>query len=400
MIALSIAAVVAGPLAVFAPLGMAPLSAVVAAMSLLAIVREQLGYIVLRHPIAQIMLLLLAWMATTIMWTFEPGDALSRLARTAFLICGGTALAIMLTSRDQDDRERLARAVIAGFALLVFFLAFELLTEGSIVRMAQPAKFTEQPWIYVVVSRGSVFMALMLWPTLLAFYAFRCRMGVAAAIAGALGIAFLTDHGATKLGIATGLATLAFVSYFGRRAVVFIGSLCIALVLSMPVLALGSFLLQTWQPLAERLKLSAVHRLYIWQFVAERIWERPFFGWGLDASGKIPGGNVLTPIGEPVISLHPHNAALQIWLELGAVGAALSTLLIAAIVLKLTRCHADRFTQATATAAFATSFAMASLSYGIWQSWWLGSLVLMTVWIAGLAAANGAPQPGPALSRF
>ena len=54
----------------------------------------------------------------------------------------------------------------------------------------------------------------------------------------------------------------------------------------------------------------------------------------------------------------------------------------------------------SATAAFATSFAVASLSYGIWQSWWLGSLVLMTVWIAGLAAANGAPQPGSALSRF
>ncbi|MGZ8409868.1 MAG: O-antigen ligase family protein [Hyphomicrobium sp.] len=400
MIVLSISAVVAGPLAVFAPLGMAPLSAVVAAMSLLAVVRERLGHIVVRHPIAQVMILLLAWMATTTVWTFNPGNALLLFARSAFLICGGTALAIMLASLDQADRERLAQAVIAGFALLVFFLAFEFLTGGSIVRMALPAKYAEQPWIYVVVSRGSVFMALMLWPTLLAFHHFRCRMGVVAAIAGAIGIAFLTRHGATKLGVATGLATLASVSYFGRRAVVFIGSVCIALVLSMPLLALGSLSPQSWQAVAERLKLSAVHRLYIWQFVAERVWERPLFGWGFDASSHIPGGNTLAPIGKPLISLHPHNAALQIWLELGAVGTALFALLIAATVLKLARSDADRFTQATATAALATSFAVASLSYGIWQSWWLGSLVLMTVWIAGLAAASGVPRPGAAASRL
>jgi exopolysaccharide production protein ExoQ len=400
MIALSISAIVAGPLAVFAPLGMAPLSAVVAAMSLLAAVRERLGHIVVRHSAAQIMLLLLAWMATTIVWTFNPADALLLLVRTAFLISGGTALAIMLVSPNQADGERLARAVIAGFTLLVFFLAFELLTDGLIVRMALPAKYAEQPLIYVIVSRGSVFMALMMWPTLLAFRTVHRLVGVVAAIGGAVGIALLTDHGATRLGIATGLATLGLVYCFGRRAVILIGSLCIALILSAPLLALGSLSPQSWPVVAGRLKLSAVHRLYIWQFVAERVWEQPLFGWGFDASGQIPGGDALTPIGVPSISVHPHNAALQIWLELGAVGAALSALLIAATVLKLARPDVDRFAQATATAAIATSFAVASLSFSIWQSWWLGSLVLMTVWIAVLAAVNGVPRPGPAAPRL
>jgi exopolysaccharide production protein ExoQ len=399
MIALSISAIVAGPLAVFAPLGMAPLSAVVAALSLFAAVRERLGHIVVRHSAARIMLLFLAWMATTIVWTFNPADALLLLVRIAFMISGGTALAIMLASPNQADRERLARAVIAGFALLVFFLAFELLTDGLIVRTAVPAKYADQPLIYVIVSRGSVFMALMMWPTLLAFRTVHRRAGVVATIGGALGIALLTDHGATRVGIATGLATLVLVYSFGRRAVVLIGSLCIALILSAPFLALGSLSPQSWPVVAERLKLSAVHRLYIWKFVAERVWERPLFGWGFDASGQIPGGDALTPIGVPSISAHPHNAALQIWLELGAVGAALSALLIAATVLKLSRPDVDRFTQATATAAIAASFAVANLSFSIWQSWWLGSLVLMTVWIAALAAVNGAPRPGVAAPR-
>ena len=400
MIALSISAVVAGPLAVFAPLGMAPLSAVVAAMSLLAAARERLGYLVVRHPAAQIMLLFFAWMATTTVWTFDPGDALSRLVRTGFLIFGGTALAIMLVRLEGAHRKRLACAVIAGFALLILFLGFELLTDGLIVRMALPAKYAEQPLIYVIVSRGSVFMALMMWPTLLAFRTVQRRMGVVAAIGGAIGIAFLTEHGATRLGIAAGLATLGLVYSFGRRAVVWIGSLCIALILSAPLLALGSMSPQSWPVVAGWLKLSAVHRLYIWQFVAERVWERPLFGWGFDASGQIPGGDTLTPIGAPSISVHPHNAALQIWLELGAVGAALSALLIAATVLKLARFDTDRFTQATATAALVTSFAVASVSFSIWQSWWLGSLVLMTAWIAALAATNGVPGSSAAPSRL
>jgi O-antigen ligase len=172
------------------------------------------------------------------------------------------------------------------------------------------------------------------------------------------------------------------------------------LILSAPLLALGSLSPQSWQVVAKWLELSAVHRLYIWQFVAERVWERPLFGWGFDASAQIPGADSLTPIGAPSISVHPHNAALQIWLELGAVGAVLSALLIAATVLKLARSDAERFTLATATAALASGFVVASLSFSIWQSWWLGSLVLVTVWVVALATANGVSRPGAAPSRF
>jgi O-antigen ligase len=182
--------------------------------------------------------------------------------------------------------------------------------------------------------------------------------------------------------------------------VVLIGSLCIALILSAPLLALGPLSPQWWQSVAERLELSAVHRLYIWRFVTERVWERPLFGWGFAASARIPGADTPTPIGLRSLSLHPHNATLQIWLELGAVGAALSALLIAAIVLTLARSDVDRFTLATATAALATSFTVANLSFSIWQSWWLGSLVLMTVWIAALATANGLPRRGATAHRF
>ena len=71
---------------------------------------------------------------------------------------------------------------------------------------------------------------------------------------------------------------------------------------------------------ADRFKISAGHRLLIWSFTGDRIAERPLTGWGLDASRAIPGGRDPIRPGEAWMPLHPHNAALQLWLELGAPG--------------------------------------------------------------------------------
>ena len=391
MIALSISAVVAGPLAVFAPLGMAPLAACVAAVSLFATMRERLGHRVLGHPGAQIVLLFLAWMLIATAWTPSPSEALWLAVRTTFVVAGGTALAVMLAHVNTVGRERLAWTLVAGFALLVFFLSFELLSGGLLVRAALPERYAQEPWIYVVVSRGTVFMALMIWPALLAFRALNCRAGIAGACMAAVIVAALTDHGATRVGVAAGLAALGLVICFGRRAVIGVGSVCIVVILSAPLLPFGPLSPQSWQMAAEWLKLSAIHRLYIWHFVAERVWERPLFGWGFDASRHVPGSDLMTPINVPSLSLHPHNVALHIWLELGAVGAIAAALLIAVIVRQIARPDADRFAQAAATAALAASFAVASLSFGIWQGWWVGSLMLMIVWIAALIPLNNAP---------
>ena len=68
---------------------------------------------------------------------------------------------------------------------------------------------------------------------------------------------------------------------------------------------------------ADAVKLSAGHRLWIWSFAGDRIAERPLTGWGLDASRSIPGGKDPIRPGETWLPLHPHNASLQLWLELG-----------------------------------------------------------------------------------
>jgi hypothetical protein len=112
------------------------------------------------------------------------------------------------------------------------------------------------------------------------------------------------------------------------------------------------------------------------------------------------GRSVLHPDGSPwvhgkLFSLHPHNAYLHVWMELGAVGALLAAMVAAGLLGLILRLSHDARVQALGAAA-ATSFLVnASVSFGIWQSWFLATAVLgafALVLVAGLVPA--APRPG------
>jgi len=149
---------------------------------------------------------------------------------------------------------------------------------------------------------------------------------------------------------------------------------------------------------------SEVHRFAIWDFAGQRIMEKPLFGWGLDAARDIPGGakdvvlftraDGSTATG-PQLPLHTHNALIQVWLETGLAGLALIVAILAATVRALPRSGPDRAGPACAIATMTTGFAIAQLSFGIWQGWWMATLGLMAVMVAALAAPR---LPGPEAS--
>jgi O-antigen ligase len=138
-------------------------------------------------------------------------------------------------------------------------------------------------------------------------------------------------------------------------------------------------------------KKSALHRIYIWDFVVGRIADKPVLGWGLDAARRMPGGQDTIMLGEncpgasPVIGqklpLHPHNAILQTWLELGGLGILLG---FGALVATLGQLYARRrrIVAAVLVASSVAGTLVALVSYGVWQEWFLSALMLS----AGIAA--------------
>jgi O-antigen ligase len=89
--------------------------------------------------------------------------------------------------------------------------------------------------------------------------------------------------------------------------------------------------------------------------------------------------------GQEPIPLHPHNAAVQGWLELGVVGAAALALVLVTAVRAVAASAVARTDKAVCLAVFVTGFTIASLSYGIWQGWWLGALWLAAAFTVAAA---------------
>lgn len=402
IIALCVSGLLAGPVAAFAPLGMAPLAGFTVAVPFIQLIRLRLRLAIFAHPSLWGVLPLLAWMLASSVWALDRPHAWSLWVRAAILIFGAIVLCIVAaTSLSAGNRQRVGRFVLAGFCLLVLFVTFELISGGAIVRTAMPNKYSSVVWTYVAVSRGSIVMALMLWPAMLSWRTLgRCSGAVVASfvIVAIAAVCVLTEHDATRAAVAAGIVTFAGVYASGRMMILALGIIFTAFVLSAPLLPYGPLAPELCLSSSFPFKPSVGHRLYIWQFVAERIWERPWLGWGLGSSRYIPGADTPTPVGGVLLSLHPHNAALQVWLELGVVGALLAAVLVATLTVRILRMEGDRFAQAAAAATLAAAFVAANLSFGIWQNWWLGSLGLVGVWLATSSSApmQQAASGGPA----
>lgn len=121
---------------------------------------------------------------------------------------------------------------------------------------------------------------------------------------------------------------------------------------------------------------SVQHRLQIWSFVVDRANERPLAGWGLDASRRIPGGHVNTSLGEERLPLHPHNAILQVWLELGVPGVILLALIVGCVAMVPRREPDSAKVAAVRAGMIMSTMTVACLAFGVWQNWWVASLWL------------------------
>jgi len=85
------------------------------------------------------------------------------------------------------------------------------------------------------------------------------------------------------------------------------------------------------------------------------------------------------------LPLHPHNAPLQFWLELGLPGAVLFALIIAGLWLRLGRADWPPLYAAAAGGSLVTALVVALGSYGVWQEWLVASefLTLFLILVVG-----------------
>ena len=128
--------------------------------------------------------------------------------------------------------------------------------------------------------------------------------------------------------------------------------------------------------LARAAPISWAWRLNYWSRVIDWIAQRPFQGWGVDASRVLGEGT----------ALHPHNGSLQIWLELGLPGAVLVAAAWATMLLRLRR-PAPSWAAAGQAGAACVFLLYANASYGVWQAWFYCLGVMVAVFATAASRA-------------
>lgn len=409
--ALAALALLLPPLAVLAPKG---LTWVALALALALSARDCRARRVLPHwpgRFTLIMAALVVWSGASVLWAVKPVETLDKLFDLAAY--GIAAVALIGAGRAMTAAQRgtIARALIAGLILGFAILAVERLFGSPLRGVATDLAPLSQNEVYSLYNRGLAICTLLIWPAGLALWrAGRFAGAISLPIILAI-LAAVLDASSVLIGLAAAVIAAALTLAAPRLMPRLLAIIAVVVVLAHPFVA--NWAIDRFAP-ANRTaisdNISINHRIIIWEFVSSHILDRPFTGFGLNASRSLPGGAVKVdllpalPTPEPgktaqmplgaKLSLHPHNAPLQLWLELGLPGALLGAALL---VLLYTRAGAITAPRARAlTCAQITAGAcIGALAWGTWQVWWLAALALAAwltlVMIGGNESARDAP---------
>ena len=325
----------------------------------------------LRKPLALILVFLCLWAGVTMSWSPILSNAPWTWVRLMLLNLLGVLVITQVASLKKPMVKKIKDAVNWGivtgiFCLFGIFLYIVFISPGTLEHesqyswanrsLAASALFI---WFYLMTNIVEKQMKFALVLLLCVFLMFTQMASLAAVCA--LIISFIS------------LCVLFTFRDSGQRILSII----------FPVMVTGfAFLffylppVQIMMPDINFLPFSAIHRLYIWEFVSQKIMLEPYWGWGLDAARSLPGRYSLTPIGGEFLPLHPHNASLQVWVELGIVGL----LTFAVMTWQITRDKYNGFyTNALAVAFVSSYLTIGGVGYGMWQNWWIAS-----AWIAAV----------------
>lgn len=167
-----------------------------------------------------------------------------------------------------------------------------------------------------------------------------------------------------------------------------LGGLTAAAYLTAPAIVWAARSAGVYQQLERAVPLSWSERMGYWRHASDWISDHPARGWGLDSSRMFGPG----------IILHPHDGPLQIWLELGLIGAVGAAVFWVAVWNGLSR--DTRNPAAVVGAATATIYlTFGAFSFGVWQEWWLAlGAMAATACVALLRTAAGPRRERPTLA--
>lgn len=340
-------------------------------------------------------------------WSLDPERAFSKAVWFALVVAMSYGASRALAVWPQRSLQMAATAFLLGVSVGAAIILFEIATDRFLTLSAykflpitQPGSLKE-----FLVENGEIMripaaeinhnvavMLIALWPALLcAMTRFHgrarwlCAGGLFFAMLAAL---FLSEHDSSKAGLVLSVLVFAIARPLPdlTRKAVWLGW-CLAFVLVIP-LATSAYKAD-WHK-ADWLPFSAQARVTLWAYTTEQIPDAPLFGIGGSSTRKMD----MTPENRQKhwkqrqktegfgwrAGAHAHNAFLQTWYELGAVGVILFVITGSAVILSVRTLPAA--TQSYTLGHITAFLSIIAFSWGMWQGWLVALAGLAALYIA------------------
>jgi len=370
-------------LAIAGGLGIAPVATLIGLVGWAILFRLGEFKTVISQPWFWCLSALLLWCFAAQFWSpYVPKELPSNATKLVIIMLSYCGIFTTFRVLKPETRDIFCHIIMAGGVFAAGLMLVEILSgyglslwvdplnEGEIMHFRQ---FDSEKNL----GRGILTYAQFIPAICLMFIGrFKCGFWVALAIIAALMTAGILNRVYLPpliIGLTCFVMVLAW--KFPRFSVMAVCFGLMAMILSGPLIGYLSSLMSDEQLL--KIPLSLEHRIRMWAYGWERIAQNPWVGQGFDAARSYQdtfqerGGTTMV-----IVSLHPHNAAVQIWLEIGAIGAVLSAATLGALI-KPALGFAQTPARASALAGTITAVSLFGLTtIGVWQYWWIGSIFI------------------------
>lgn len=304
-------------------------------------------------------------------WTVDTSRSLRSFVELAPVLVGGIVLVACLPM--VADARRLGGLLAFGVLAALASAAFAWWSGMAIHRLVGGRAFSSD------LKRGVTPLAILAFPAV-ALLLHRGAPGLLrwAMIGAAFLAGFFAHSGSAMLGALAGGFALLVALRASRLAVGLAGAALLVALALAPVIGpvTRTVLPDAVEDAIDR--FHARHRMDIWESFGERALERPFLGHGFGAPDRVsgaprPAGIAPDPADDRMIhNIHPHNAPLQVWVELGLAGAVLAGLAMLLVLRRIGRLAPAQ--AATRLGCVVSAIAVSLVGFGLWQPWWIATL--------------------------
>jgi exopolysaccharide production protein ExoQ len=387
----AIGAVLIVPFALFMPKSLTPLFILLALCGLYSGFGQIRSLAIPSKPLivfwaGSIFLFTVSWL-----WSIAPYETLRLILPVAGLIFLGIVTTNLAFKIDIYERSFVCRSIAIGSTIGFIVLCVEVFSPlfftNFFFSLFKNVKFSVSYNYETILRNGANIAALVVFPAIAVTWRSKIRPFAVMLVVLAVVTLVVSKAGGALFALLIGLTAIVVTCVFRRHVRIFFGSILIVFALAMPVIV---SVLPSAGDIEERypnFPNSVYPRIFIWQSSAKYIFENPILGKGFNSSRAISkpedrveySTRVLKNTRASVpIPLHPHNAILQIWLELGFVGIGSFLALLLILIKRIEQLSSSLAMRAFAYGSFFSAFTIANVSYGIWQNWWISVLWLTT----------------------